>query len=244
MRWTVILEMREGAFAQNSFRWSKSWIFKWYLNIIKSCSTFFISVRVYTFPCIRVFLDSTEVCLPWVFLLLCSDPCQLVCLLVSSLPSFQLFKPEDDNLEQYWIDFNLGSSCVSFFINDPEVRNWTHTLLVLVGLLFWLVNFCGLPQASLWESVHLTREIVYRYCIRGKMEELVCSETRKTEAPMLGGGGGGLDRKSTRWNSRGGNLKKKCVFFNFFYFPFCGVAQQKKFWQRLFILRGCNYSGV
>ncbi|XP_062335781.1 synaptonemal complex protein 2-like isoform X3 [Osmerus eperlanus] len=67
--------------------------------------------RVYTFPCIRVFLDSTE-----------------------------LFKPEDDNLEQYWIDFNLGSSCVSFFINDPE--------------------------ASLWESVHLTREIVYRYCIR------------------------------------------------------------------------------
>ncbi|XP_046879602.1 synaptonemal complex protein 2-like isoform X3 [Hypomesus transpacificus] len=51
-----------------------------------------------------------------------------------------LFKPEDDNLEQYWIDFNLGSSCVSFFINDPE--------------------------ASLWESVHLTREIVYRYCIR------------------------------------------------------------------------------
>ncbi|KAM4595934.1 synaptonemal complex protein 2-like, partial [Polymixia lowei] len=47
--------------------------------------------RVYTFPCLRAFLDSTE-----------------------------LFRPEDDKLDQFWIDFNLGSECVSFFIDNPQ----------------------------------------------------------------------------------------------------------------------------
>ncbi|CAL8312700.1 unnamed protein product [Merluccius merluccius] len=32
----------------------------------------------------------------------------------------KLFSPKDDKLDQFWIDFNLGSECISFFIDDPE----------------------------------------------------------------------------------------------------------------------------
>ncbi|XP_028822728.1 synaptonemal complex protein 2-like isoform X4 [Denticeps clupeoides] len=46
---------------------------------------------VFTFPCLRAFLDSTELCMP-----------------------------DDKSLEKFWVDFNTGSSCISFFVNDPE----------------------------------------------------------------------------------------------------------------------------
>ncbi|XP_074484368.1 synaptonemal complex protein 2-like isoform X2 [Sebastes fasciatus] len=67
--------------------------------------------RVYTFACSRAFLDSTE-----------------------------LFPPKDDNLDEFWIDFNEGSGCVSFFINEP--------------------------QGFLWESIHLLKEDVDQYSLR------------------------------------------------------------------------------
>ncbi|XP_024114544.1 uncharacterized protein LOC112136846 isoform X6 [Oryzias melastigma] len=47
--------------------------------------------RVYTFACLRAFLGST-----------------------------QLFCPKDEKLDSFWIDFNMGSECVSFFIDDPQ----------------------------------------------------------------------------------------------------------------------------
>ncbi|KAM3593298.1 uncharacterized protein V6R79_009809 [Siganus canaliculatus] len=67
--------------------------------------------RVCTFPCVRAFLDSTE-----------------------------LFPPKDDKLEKFWIDFNVTSSCVSFFIDEP--------------------------QSFLWGTVHLQREDVDRYALQ------------------------------------------------------------------------------
>ncbi|XP_066579239.1 synaptonemal complex protein 2-like isoform X2 [Amia ocellicauda] len=75
--------------------------------------------RVYTFPCIKAFLEMKE-----------------------------LYMPEDPKLEQFWIDFNVGSSCISFFINDP------------VG--------------TLWDSINLPSENVNSYEIRETDGQKIC----------------------------------------------------------------------
>ncbi|XP_041824117.1 synaptonemal complex protein 2-like isoform X2 [Melanotaenia boesemani] len=74
--------------------------------------------RVYTFPCMRAFLNST-----------------------------QLFRPQDDKLDEFWVDFNVGSECVSFFIDDP--------------------------QGFLWGSVHILKEEVAHYSLQLKHDEVV-----------------------------------------------------------------------
>ncbi|KAL2085463.1 hypothetical protein ACEWY4_018783 [Coilia grayii] len=45
-----------------------------------------------------------------------------------------LFKPKDENLKEFWIDFNIGSSCITFSVHDPEVK--PYYLVYLLGLLF------------------------------------------------------------------------------------------------------------
>ncbi|XP_051909969.1 synaptonemal complex protein 2-like [Hippocampus zosterae] len=72
--------------------------------------------RVWTFPCIRAFLESTE-----------------------------LFRPSDDKLDEFWVDFNFGSQCVSFFID--------------------------LPQGFLWGSVHLLKEEVESFQLQVQQDE-------------------------------------------------------------------------
>ncbi|KAM9436510.1 synaptonemal complex protein 2-like [Clarias gariepinus] len=66
------------------------------------------SRRVFSYPCIRAFLDTTE-----------------------------LLKPEDELLQKFWIDFNIGTSCIGFYVNDP--------------------------QETLWELIHLPKEAVSSY---------------------------------------------------------------------------------
>ncbi|XP_056090710.1 synaptonemal complex protein 2-like [Rhinichthys klamathensis goyatoka] len=66
------------------------------------------SRRVFSFPCIQAFLDSAE-----------------------------LFKPEDEFLKEFWVDFNIGTSTISFFVNDP--------------------------QNTLWELIHLPKDVVSMY---------------------------------------------------------------------------------
>ncbi|KAM8730890.1 synaptonemal complex protein 2-like isoform 4-T7 [Acanthopagrus schlegelii] len=78
--------------------------------------------RVYSFSCLRAFLDSTE-----------------------------LFPPKDDKLEKFWIDFNLSSQCVHFFIDNP--------------------------QGFLWGSVHLQREDVDHYNVQLKPDGYTGAET-------------------------------------------------------------------
>uniref|UniRef100_A0A9J7Y710 Synaptonemal complex protein 2 Spt16M-like domain-containing protein n=1 Tax=Cyprinus carpio carpio TaxID=630221 RepID=A0A9J7Y710_CYPCA len=66
------------------------------------------SRRVFSFPCIQAFLDSAE-----------------------------LFKPEDEFLKEFWVDFNIGTSTISFFVNDPK--------------------------NTLWELIHLPKDVVSVY---------------------------------------------------------------------------------
>ncbi|KAG9283537.1 synaptonemal complex protein 2-like [Astyanax mexicanus] len=69
------------------------------------------SRRVFSFPCSRAFLEFTE-----------------------------LFKPQDELLKDFWVDFNLGTSCISFFVHDPE--------------------------GTLWELIHLPKETLSSYTLR------------------------------------------------------------------------------
>ncbi|XP_029970874.1 synaptonemal complex protein 2-like [Salarias fasciatus] len=74
--------------------------------------------RVYTFPCLQAFLNTT-----------------------------QLFRPKDDQLEEFWVDFNVDSESVSFFVDEPE--------------------------APLWGSIHLVKNDVKHYTLHVRDKEMV-----------------------------------------------------------------------
>ncbi|XP_020349651.2 synaptonemal complex protein 2-like isoform X4 [Oncorhynchus kisutch] len=96
--------------------------------------------RVFTFPCICVFLDTTE-----------------------------LFLPEDEKLEHFWVDFNLGTSCISLFVNNPEGSLWESIHLLRADVFRFSVCDCD-NQTIL--TVHLSNPLTYRMT-KGKMVQII-----------------------------------------------------------------------
>ncbi|KAJ8374935.1 hypothetical protein SKAU_G00055150 [Synaphobranchus kaupii] len=123
-------------------KWREELVYKWFSNPVfgdsfkaindrefeTDCRKFLNEVndsfgderRVFTFPCVKAFLDLTE-----------------------------LFMPDDKNLNKFWIDFNLGTSCISFFVNDPE--------------------------GTLWESINLPKAAVSGYNVLGCDDQKILS---------------------------------------------------------------------
>ncbi|XP_012995142.2 synaptonemal complex protein 2-like isoform X1 [Esox lucius] len=85
--------------------------------------------RVFTFPCLKVFLETTE-----------------------------LFKPLDENLKEFWVDFNLGSHNISFFVNNPECLLWESIHVDRVDVLNY--SLCDCDERTVL-TVHLSKPIAH-----------------------------------------------------------------------------------
>ncbi|MCJ8745648.1 hypothetical protein PDJAM_G00132600 [Pangasius djambal] len=102
-------------------------------------SYFGSSRRVFSYPCIRAFLDTTE-----------------------------LFKPEDELLQNFWIDFNIGTSCIGFYVNDPQETLWELIHLPKEAVSSYNLQECG-DQKIL--SIHMSLPVCHGK-ITGKMVQV------------------------------------------------------------------------
>ncbi|CAB1349711.1 unnamed protein product [Coregonus sp. 'balchen'] len=80
-----------------------------------------------------------------------------------------LFMPEDEKLEHFWVDFNLGTSCISLFVNDPEGSLWESIHLIRADVFRFSVCDCD-DQTIL--TVHLSNPITHRMT-KGKIVQII-----------------------------------------------------------------------
>ncbi|ROL51079.1 Synaptonemal complex protein 2-like [Anabarilius grahami] len=106
---------------------------------------------VFSFPCIQAFLDSVE-----------------------------LFKPEDEFLKEFWVDFNIGTSTISFFVNDPK-----NTLWELIHLPKDDVSMYDLQERDDQKilSVHMSTPISHGE-ITGKMVKIIFSSEHNIQTAL------------------------------------------------------------
>ena len=76
-------------------------------------------------------------------------PCPL---LVSALPSFQLHRPSDEGLLEFWVDFNAGSHSLSLFVEDPSASGggmWETVVIRTALVAEWTIGgSCGTMATS------------------------------------------------------------------------------------------------
>ncbi|KAF3696749.1 Synaptonemal complex protein 2 [Channa argus] len=84
--------------------------------------------RVYSYPCLEVYLDK-----------------------------YELLMPADEKLEEFWIDFNLGSHSISFYFSSADEET----------------------QEGQWETICINENEVQSYAVTGKKSTSVVKTTVK-----------------------------------------------------------------
>nr|XP_057940990.1 synaptonemal complex protein 2 isoform X2 [Doryrhamphus excisus] len=94
--------------------------------------------RVHSFPCLKVYLDK-----------------------------FELLMPADDKMNEFWIDFNLGSQCISFYFSNADDKS----------------------QIGLWDTICISDKEVQSYTVteRGKRQVLKLQLTEVVVAGVIEG---------------------------------------------------------
>ncbi|XP_072269421.1 synaptonemal complex protein 2-like isoform X2 [Pyxicephalus adspersus] len=103
MRENLVVQWFEDPFFANAFLEINDKDFETDCRIFLNClnSKSQDAVRVYTYPCVYVFADTEK-----------------------------LDRPQDSKLEHFWIDFNVGSNSISFYIQNPKGVLWDSVRLL------------------------------------------------------------------------------------------------------------------
>ncbi|TSR75305.1 Synaptonemal complex protein 2-like [Bagarius yarrelli] len=91
-----------------------------------------------------------------------------------------LFKPDDELLLKFWIDFNIGTSCIGFYVNDPQETLWEHINLPKEAVRSYNLQECY-DQKIL--SIHMSLPVCHGK-ITGKMVQITFEYTHDIQTAV------------------------------------------------------------